>query len=44
MAKNDPIDASAPPEGGKKAAGKPTKKQIEESADRLACLTRELGL
>src|SRR4026209_3064878 len=27
MAKNDPIDASAPPEGGKKAAGKPTKKK-----------------
>ena len=27
MAKNDPIDASAPPEGGKKGAGKPTKKK-----------------
>ena len=27
MAKNDPIDASAPPEGGKKAAGKPAKKK-----------------
>ncbi len=27
MAKNDPIDASAPPEGGKKAAGRPTKKK-----------------
>src|SRR3970282_350091 len=26
MAKNDPIDASAPPEGGKKA-GRPTKKK-----------------
>ena len=27
MAKNDPIDASAPPEGGKKTAGKPAKKK-----------------
>src|SRR3982751_6774127 len=27
MAKNDPIDASAPPEGGKKSAGKPVKKK-----------------
>ena len=27
MAKNDPIDASAPPEGGKKGAGKPAKKK-----------------
>src|SRR4028119_1522168 len=27
MAKNDPIDASAPPEGGKKTAGKPVKKK-----------------
>ena len=27
MAKNDPIDASAPPEGGKKGAGKPVKKK-----------------
>ena len=27
MAKNDPIDASAPPEGGKKPAGKPAKKK-----------------
>jgi small subunit ribosomal protein S11 len=27
MAKNDPIDASAPPEGGKKPAGRPTKKK-----------------
>src|SRR3954453_4596916 len=27
MAKNDAIDASAPPEGGKKTAGKPVKKK-----------------
>ena len=27
MAKNDPIDASAPPEGGKKPAGRPAKKK-----------------
>jgi len=27
MAKNDPIDASAPAEGGKKPAGKPAKKK-----------------
>src|SRR4026209_1661659 len=27
MAKNEPIDASAPPEGGKKTAGKPVKKK-----------------
>ena len=27
MAKNDPIDASAPPEGGKKGAGRPVKKK-----------------
>ena len=27
MAKNDPIDASAPPEGGKKTAGRPVKKK-----------------
>jgi small subunit ribosomal protein S11 len=27
MAKNDPIDASATPEGGKKAAGRPAKKK-----------------
>jgi len=27
MAKNDPVDASAQPEGGKKPAGRPTKKK-----------------
>src|SRR3989337_2636397 len=35
MAKNDPIDASAPPEGGaKKAAGKPKKKTFKKRGEK----------
>ena len=41
MAKNDAIDASAPPEGGKKTAGKPAVKVL---GDGWTAVTKDKGL